>query len=263
MASIKPSNPIINWGNPITKGLVFDAPFFEGAGGKSFNLVQNIQGVFTNSPTWQGGLYGKELSFGSLGGNTAVSYTTNDNRINSTLMSYEAVFKIHASAGQYRRPIHVGPAYPNARWDWEIDGGFKFNAPRSGGTDGNWRISTPTTEVYHHCVITMDWSSNSNVPRIYVDGKEQSVTTNLTPTLTPQNANNIVTIGNETALNQGWGKPIVYTRLWDRLLTPTEVKQLYIDPWCIYQKPRFRMGYQTVSTAIKDLISFGMIPFGR
>lgn len=239
MASIpvKPPNPVIDWGNPITKGLIFDAPLFEGAGLISTTVTKKEKGTFTNSPTWQKGRYGYEVTFGSLGGNSAITYTTVDNKVNSTLMSYESIFKINASAGQYRRPIHIGAAYPNTRWDWEIDGGFKINAPRSGGTDGNWRISTPTTEVYHHCVITMDWSSNSNVPVVYIDGSSVAVTTNLTPTLSPQNANNIVIIGNSADVNQGWGSPIVYARLWDRIITKQEVKSLYANPWQIYKKP--------------------------
>jgi hypothetical protein len=237
MASIpvKPSNPVINWGNPITRGLVFDVPLFEGTGAYAIDLVNKIKGTLTNSPTWQKGSYGNEINMGSLGGNSAVSFTTVNNILNSTLMSYESIFKIHSTANQYRRPIHVGPAYPNARFDWETDGEFKFNSPRSGGTDGNWRIAVPTREVYHHYVVTMDWSVNTNEPKFYVDGKSTAITTHTDPSLTVQTANNSLTIGNEAALNQGWGKPIVYTRLWNRILSPYEAKQLYINPWCIYR----------------------------
>lgn len=199
------------------------------------------------------------MKFGSNGGNAALTFNLPANASDTTLMSYEAIVRINSGALQYQRPIHVGSLdYPSNRWDLEFDNswGWVFASPRSGGSDGKWSVTRPSNSVYHHIVITMDWSSNSNNPSFYIDGIRQTITVRNAPTLTPASDNGVLQIGNNSVnFNQGWGDSVVYTRLWNRLLTANEAWSLYTNPWQIYLKPNLNLAYWLVAPAQAAVIA--------
>src|SRR5882724_9700439 len=63
MAKITPRLPVIDWKNPLAKGLVFDVPMFENGGTIAREIASKISGTFNNSPTWSLDRYGQNLNF--------------------------------------------------------------------------------------------------------------------------------------------------------------------------------------------------------
>ncbi len=101
-------------------------------------------------------------------------------------------------------------------------------------TSGEWSISRPSINVWHHIVVTYNGSSASNNPIIYVDGSAQSVTPVTTPvgTLNTTDAS-AYWIGNrESDSTKNWSGNLAEFGIWDRILTPDEVLSLskYASP---------------------------------
>lgn len=266
MPSIKPSNPIINWGNPITKGLVFDVPMFEGVGSTATDLVSRRRGALSTA-TWRMTQQGKATVY--AGANEVINFTD----VPSIQKSIPSV-SIHALV----YPIDAGEAGAGCVirkssaaigfWDLRIEAaknGWNWNTGWS--NNPNWTFA-PTNSVNYGAwndvvVVHKSIGDAASRPIAFLNGvKTTTYVTEVTPTGSQTTDDDLLYVGNIGTV-RAWNGYISVVRAWNRGLTDQEARQLYTDPWCIYQKPKFRMGYQTVSTAIKDLISFGMIPFSR
>lgn len=276
MASIKPQNPIIDWGNPITKGLVhcFEVDSL-------YNNSDRVSGkpaVLTatgTAPTLETRKAGNTIRFsGSNGGGIIKIDTVESQRslVRATYMFYAT--KLNAGGGGYGNilRIHDGttasgvvfgtddPSNNESGW------GMIF-VQRHTTTSGNWSMPYPTPALVPHLyIITYDNSSTSNDPVMYLDGVQQSLIERVTPAGTPDYKDAKIYIGNidqtGNVQTRTWGGDIYTTRIWNRILTPTEIKLLSSDPWCIYQKPRFNIinSISSAVTGLRGLISFGMIP---
>lgn len=266
MASVKPSNPIIDWGNPITKGLVFCMPLSEGAGQKPMEITTNTPGSFAGSPlpVWGKNLYGTRLRYDGAGsGGGAVYWTAKSKNRGLLVYTVEAIINMTGGGGgnagtYFRNTDNTNTMMTLRCWDGSANSisfthRFTIQSP-------TWRITGLTAGVTYHIVVSYDANNTSNVPTMYVNGRSVSYTTFASPSGTADavsdtqyivgNINQTGNVGTRT-----WQGDINYVNMWNRILTPTEVKQLYTDPWCIYQKPKFRMGYQTASSSIKKFSS--------
>lgn len=65
----KPSQPIIQWGTTLTRGLVVCIPFFEKSGTKARNLGRygpSCDGVFTGTPAWNKQKFGSSVQYAAV-----------------------------------------------------------------------------------------------------------------------------------------------------------------------------------------------------
>lgn len=241
MISVKPNRPVINWGNPITKGIVFDVPLFENSGLGARDIVHNTRGTFGNSPLWVTKQMGTGVGFTGSDADK-IEYIT-QSRVNDIhKVTVETMAIMDASPGNGIRIMHKGGTSRRYFQNLEHDNGNMYCAADWSGSQGAWSFSAAliTTGLPFHHIVTYDDSSTTNDPVVYLNGK----TIALTEVVTPAGARNTdaatLNIGNSFGTTHSWKGTIFYVRMWDRCITATEARSLYTNPWQIYGQPRFR-----------------------
>lgn len=241
----KPTSPIIDWGNPLTKNLVFDAAFYEGAGASPLDIVGNTRGAFTNTPTWVHKKAGRGLSF-SGNDTDKVTYTTRGFQNSPSVISAECLFIADATPTDGDRLFVKGNTGAGSNryfqfGEW-VNGQGIYIAADWTTSQGAWRTPLPTTGVLNHYVVTYNGTSTSNDPVAYLNGVLQTMTEVVTPAGTRRSDNAEAFIGNAYTGSDSWKGTIFYVRYWkDRILNQTEARQLYADPFRIYQRPIHRI----------------------
>lgn len=244
--TLRPRNPRLNWGSPLTRGLVFCASAFEGGGVKCSELVTGSVGTLTNtaSVTWTKAIEGPALLFnGAASGGGYVNFVMPTAGRALTLMSWMYIYKRNgAGGGNNGKVFHQGDLTTAGHNINENNTNQQLTIIYSVGAGVfNWLTQT----VGRQCVtvITYDGSATTNVPRVWVDGIEQTVATALGPsgTLNTVFDTNIFIGNNSNAAQVGTrtiNGSVSEVRKWNRILTPQEAKALYTNPWQIYRKAK-------------------------
>lgn len=113
---------------------------------------------------------------------------------------------------------------------WAVSGQQYPNPFTAAGT------TTTVANTWYHCVGVRDGVSGAWTARIYVNGKLENSTNTATGPATQANAGN-VTIGQPGDLVNSILPMVGYlndVRIWDRALTATEIKELYIEEFKKY-----------------------------
>lgn len=236
---IKPSNPQINWNNPIARGLIFDLPFIERGGTSVRDLVRKLTGTFTGTPSWSIGQHGSGLAFTGHDADK-VTFTTPPPLNDIHRISVEVMFIADATPSDGDRLFHKGVSSgAGARYfqtgEW-VNGQGMYVAADWTGNQGAWRTPLPSTGVVHHYLVTYDDASPSNDPIVYLDGQVQSITEVVTPSGSRSADTTELYIGNRNSGSFSWKGKIFYIRYWNRILTYREVIELYRDPYLIYKR---------------------------
>jgi hypothetical protein len=242
--------PKINWGNPITKGLVFDAPFSEGAGviaeDDAAPLGLDLVGTIVSSgATWVRTPFGNALDFSAAA--SSVSYTTPSILNTMTVFSIEflALYRSEGggAAGRIIHKVSGSPSRYQINVGHTTTNQFSFNVNYD-TTSGFWDVNNFfPANVWSHGVLTYDGSSVSNVPNVYRNGLLQTLVNVTQPVGTWVSDDTNLYIGNRSDGLRNWDGKISYLRIWNRILTATEARSLYTNPWQIYQKPNFTPYY--------------------
>ncbi len=255
---IKPNHPKINFGNPITQGLVFDEPLWEGSGTKGDNdVLTDLLGLISG-PIWGQTIFGQALDFSQAA--DGIQYSSSPASINNlSKISIETIF--------YCRSL--GGGGNNGKILFKTDsidttsGYFQlfinsFSSQNAISLNAMWSTGEETSAVaiafntWYHCIVTYDGTNTSNAPIYYLNGIPQ---TNLSGGTNPSGSWNTDTsttmaIGNRvTNQIRNFDGKISYVRFWNRVITPTEVLSLYTNPWQIYQKPSYQNFITMHSTA--------------
>lgn len=233
----KPRRPITNWGHPITRGLVFDAPLFERGGIVANDIVGKMKGTITASgATWEVGQYGPDLNFSATASNVNYTVPTGSALESLTQMSYEALFYYAGLGGSsLGRVFEKGSTngyflvYADTTTLLQLFSGHST-------TNGNWTIGA-IENAWTHMVVTYDNSSVSNTPVVYINGTLVTVTAITAPVGSVLADDATMSIGNNSGGTRNWNGKISYTRAWSRILNRSEVIDLAANPWCIYKQP--------------------------
>ncbi len=240
---LKPRVPVINWNHPISKGLVFDEAFFEGGGVIPKDIVGKINGSFSGGgQAWGKEIFGNGMRFNN-DPTSLITHLLNPSQKGLTQVSFN--FLLYRASGG---GIGYGMVFRN-----EGSGGAKFlvnNDNGDGGlglafqakfstTSGFWTVPYPTNNIWNMYTITYDGSSTSNNPIIYKNGVSIAVSTNTAPvgTLVTVNTDTNMYSGGDPTNVAGWDGRIGNLRMWNRILSLQEAKQLYQNPWQIYKQP--------------------------
>jgi len=228
MNLLKPQTPILDFSNPITKGLFLDCPLFEGAGAQARNIWRRVDGAFTGTPTWDNGVYGRVLRFSSTQGITYLDDTTQDL---VTGFSMESLVKWD-NTNPNNTLISKRSSYDGT--------GIPFEITRDGSNGISFRIIGNSANlntgnifasgIWYHIACTWDGSTQS----IYVNGV-LSTSQARSGTVT-NNATNI-TIGMLPSGAEKMSGDVSHVRCWNRGLSINEVKQLHQNPFQIYKRP--------------------------
>lgn len=234
---LKPLRPVINRDNPITKGLVFDAPFFERGGTVANDIAGRMKGTITASgATWEQNLYGSGLAFSAAASGVLYTVPTGGKLESMTKFSYETVFNYTGlGGGSLGRVLEKG----------DVNGYFLVYADSStllqifsgrSTTTGQWTFPV-TQNTFYHMVVAYDTTSTSNNPIVYLNGVPVTVTTTAAPVGTLLADDPTFDIGNISGGTRNWAGKLSYMRAWNRILNPSEAKALATNPWAIYKQP--------------------------
>lgn len=241
---LKPQHPIINWGNPITQGLVFDVPLFEQAGNKATEIARNNLGTISNAPVWGKHQVGTDLVFAD--NNNLITFASKGPQNSVPKVTIEAlVFPTGENAANDSRFIHKGDN--TAKYfccSLANTNRFEFAAGWQ-TTEGDWDTPAITLNQWYHLVWTYGFTNTSEIPICYLNGVSQTISTLLSPAgSAPTDTTTNLGIGNRVGgTTKGFVGNIAYVRYWNRILTQTEAKSLYVNPWQIYRKPNFNPFY--------------------
>jgi hypothetical protein len=233
---IKPRIPKINFNHPITKGLVFDVPIFERGSTDPAELVYKLKGTFVGTPTWYTDQVGAGINFDNAT-TDRITFTTPPAQNNLTKLSVEILFIMNTGGTDGNRLFQKGTTGIQANRYWQVGeyvAGNGFYHAGDWTQQGAWKTAIPSTGIIHHIVTTYDGSSTANDPIVYLDSKVQSLTEVVTPSGTRATDSTIAYIGGSHTSTESWNGKIFYVRMWNRLLQSIEVKQLYSNPWQVY-----------------------------
>lgn len=263
---IKPNNPKINWGNSLTKGLVFDAPLWEGAGtvteeDASPAGLEVVGTIIASGATWNKNFFGTDLDFSAAASSVSFANTpASMNALVGTPFSFEAlVLERNTGGGGVGRIFHKTAANPNG--SWQVFTGntaanqFNFQVTYTANGIWTWSNALPTG-VWVHVVVTYDGRSLSNVPTGFINGVKTAPDISVQPTGSPTiTEDTFAYIGNRQNALRNWNGKIAYVRVWNRLLADTEAQSLYQNPWQIYLKPNLNLSYWLVAPAQAAVIA--------
>ena len=229
---IKPGRGIqLNRAHPLARGLVGCWLFNEGTGNKVFDLSLNgNHGTLTNmdpATDWIAGRDGSALDFDNTDDYIIIS---NSPTINPDYITIGAWVKTSATGvidQIFTKDMPALRVWQFRKLDTNVINFIPFNAASNGnelGTtniaDGNW----------HFVVGTWDGVT----VRVYVDGREDGNGSALTGSLRTGQTNNAF-IGRSENIDPGyWDGQIDLAFLYNRALSASEVLQLYINPYAMF-----------------------------
>lgn len=98
-------------------------------------------------------------------------------------------------------------------------------------TNGSWTMPAPSFNVWHNIAVSYDSGNLANVPRMWLDGVEQTVSTTSQPTGTFVNNTDPYCFGNRCGTNdRGLSGSLDEIRIFDRLITTFEVQSYMVIP---------------------------------
>ena len=227
----KPVKPALNGANPIARGLVFavDYAFNISSGtGNHLDLTGNSIGAFVSTPGPTMGPFGQQCTFGN---STADSYTTNG-PVNS-LASGTVEFLAKPNVNDFGAFFNKGTNFfLNIGWvtgDLFVDVDFST-------TNGEWQTTGGSFpfDQFCHVVVTYNGSSASNTPTVYINGIPKTLQLNTAPVGTRVADDTTLLVANYPGMDADMVPDIVYMRYWNRILSISEARSLFNDPWQVY-----------------------------
>lgn len=230
---IKPARPVIDWGHPSTRGLVFDVPLFEKGGLVAHDIAGGLVGTIAGAPTWEQTPYGPGLNFSATGSVVYFNGATSEKFNNLQNLSYECLVNPTGSTLNY---IYC-KGITNHVMLIETTGTTLNIYFQYATSDGTWSCTIPIN-TYHHILITKNYAVPTAAPCCYVDGVKMALTVGDTASGALEADDNSFYLGNnlESAGTRTFQGDVVYIRAWNRIVTAQEAADLSANPWCIYRK---------------------------
>jgi len=208
--------PGIRRQDPLAKGLVGYWPMWEGAGSRVMDLAGGNQGT-TSNVTWEMGPHGPITTYNGstsyIAGGSCIALEAGSicMRLRSTDTSWNPQYGFMLQGAD---ATVFGVTIPDAAAQ-KFRGQFQFVSvvATAGYVAGQW----------YDVAVTYDGSAL----KLYIDGlwNNQTVDTKRTMPVST------MTIGNWAAYSTALQGSIEYVSLYDRALSPAEVKSLYQDPY--------------------------------
>ncbi len=202
---------------------------------KQGGIINVEYGVKQNDSYLSGGLEPVTVEFD--GGSTdAVNYGYLPHASNLTTRTISAwIYADTDPTGTNKNTILSALVTGNGWWLYTFTGNkISFYQGHNAGDDGEWRAQTNSISLgaWHHIVVTSNWSPVTSAPIIYVNGVVQTLTVIQTPAnAVGSETGSRIIVGNVNnpafAYNKAWDGKIFDPRVYNRVLTPTEVTTLY------------------------------------
>lgn len=230
----KPTSPKINWGNPLTKGLVFDFPLFEQSG----NPVELVHRIKTTSnsaaSTWAAGVYGSVLSFSGSNASLSTPTISGPPAFTHIALINPVGATIRAITGDSN-----GGGDPTAGPEFRIEADNTLGLIQQNITNIGASTGTVTNGIWNFVAVTYD-ATGKYV--FYINAVPAGSGTNLV-TMAPGQ----LQIGaNVPGSSDFFNGSIALVRVYNYALSPAAIRQLYQDPWQIYTKPGMLQSLNTI-----------------
>jgi len=238
--AVKPLLPRIYLGTPSSQGLVFDPPLYEKNGTSAKDIIANLTGAFSNSPTWSDDTIGAMLTFNGGNPGSVVDFTLVGQQRGFTQVSFMAIaYRTGVAPGNLGRIFSetntTSSGFQLA--DQDNVNQIRFIAPFD-TTSGTWSAPATSLNTMMTYVVTYDGSSTSNVPNIWVNGVKQTVTTQTAPSGTLALRDTHLLIGNISqtgnVFTRTFNGKIGVVRKWSRMLDAQEAVLFSAFPWLVY-----------------------------
>ena len=231
----------LNPSHPLAKGLVGCWLMNEGGGGKLFDLSgKNNTGTITNA-LWTSGKFGSCLSFdgnddyAQITDNATLRFGTGDFAV-SAWFNYAGV-----DSSGYSNIISKGRT-GDAEWFMDVFTNFvRFYAGNTMvvGSSGATSVSTNT---WYNVIATRNGSNGY----IYLNGLLKATDTSSSVDLST--TKNIKIGVNTEVTDRDFNGKIDDVKIYNYALTPSQIKQLYTEPYCMFQKPlRRNINYTAIT----------------
>lgn len=100
---------------------------------------------------------------------------------------------------------------------------YNFAAVRWATTNGSWKVTGPSRNVWVNVLVTYDHGSVDNDPIFYFDGVDQGAPTeSQTPVGTLNSETDPLDVGNRASSTRVWDGRLCEVAVWDRILNSAE-----------------------------------------
>lgn len=218
----------VNWGDPLARGLVGCWLMNEGGGNIVNDLSGNrIRGTIVNA-IWSKGQFGPALSFDGTGDNIA---TTIISQTDSLAAMTVGVWCYPLSTTNYRFAISKDTAFGIGVRDYD---GYRWSLISTGGSTGTAGKSVGTVEYNTWQFLCVRF--NGSVAELIKNGV---ILDSVPATGTTKIETDYMGIGVFRQANTdyyNWNGLISHVQLWNRALSASEVQQLYMTPFRMFQE---------------------------
>lgn len=249
----------INWGHPLSKGLTACLVMQEGTSMRTKNLITGVFepiSVLTYIDSWGKNTKGTGVLFRRDTYNTKIPITKDP-------ISTSLPFTIVASVS----PTTNNAAYGVILSRGQDSQGAGRSVSYGRNADGTFYIQVITTSpstTARTTTGTKIYPANTLVQVVAVWNPAISLSLHTNGTLDKYNADstsNLRTSTVGTAIGHFYGSTnffdglMNYVYIYNRALSPQEIQQLYIDPYCFIKQPRILISTPTASCALTGTIT--------
>lgn len=238
----KPKLPLLQRGHPLSRGLIGAWLAYERAGTTTRDVGgYRRSGTLSSGVSWRDTSRGSAYYYASTS-HTGLSLGTNVWGI-ANGFSFVTLFRASTGVANDFRSLFTS----NALWQWRIESSNVIGLVRFDAAVNVVAAFTGTTNVkdgnWHLAVATFSTAAGS---RIYVDGLQEA--TNATTTANRDDGANATFIGSRTNVpHDPFVGDIAMQLLYNRALTPGEVRALYADPYQAFRPRLPHIGALTAS----------------
>jgi hypothetical protein len=245
-----PAGSAVNWGDPISNGLVRCWLVNDGGGLYVTDIAKGNRGTLTNGPTWTAGMNGQSIRFDGSDDYIAVSKTIPT--VPDFPFTLSAWVEGNTSDTAYRKILTVGSDTANRGWFLISARPFSSTIMRFGIEADNNDLGGGT-ETYNDTTnfsgsrwyFVVGVFSSATDRRLYVNGNLLASRTG-SVTFNPAIATGTTFIGagnlrGSPVASSRWLGRIDNARVWRRALLPSEIQRLYTEPFAGIVDPKLRM----------------------
>lgn len=239
---------MINWNHPITKRLSLDIPLIEGGGTLVNDGANKNFGTLVNTPQWNKDSYGKNVIF-TAASSQYISFPDTQN-YHFSKISCEIIQELQSTAANQNifSQLNTLDNHLNLR----IDNFFPAGQIDITVNDVDMALNyTAIVGIKYHWIITYEGTT----AKFYLNGVFIGSISSANSFYTANFG--VLRVGDQNSFygNSYSNTKVSLLRLWNRILSPAEVKQLHSNPWQIYVQPSAQKGAFSPPAGIAAAIS--------